>query len=350
VISSHFATLARGLLVPALILGLLALPSRHDAAHAATVNCTVDPSEIPPSTEEQNLLNAINAYRAVPYSWSNTLSQAADWMAHDMANRNYVGHIDSLGRDTRTRLTDCGYDATVIFGESVGGGIAYEYGNSLTLSMWEFAPSDVNNITSPNYTVAGIAQAYNAFSTDIYYWVLVVGVAGTATPTATPTPTSVPPTATPTPTKVPPTATPTPTSVPPTATASPTPTGTASLPPSPTPPSTATAQPTTAPATPTPTVSTVPNAPSNLKATRAGNGTNQKVNLTWTDNASNEASFVVERSTDQSAWSVIATVAANTTATTDSGVLKNTTYFYRAQATNSVGRSPYSNVASATTK
>jgi hypothetical protein len=83
---------------------------------------------------------------------------------------------------------------------------------------------------------------------------------------------------------------------------------------------------------------------------RAGNTTNQKINLSWTDNSTNESNFVVDRSTDQLTWSAIATLPANTTTTTDTSVLQKTTYFYRAKATNSVGSSSYSNVVSVTTK
>ena len=83
----------------------------------AAGDCTVNSSELPPSQEEQNLLNTINRYRTVPYTWSDTLSRAAVWQAHDMADHNYLGDVDTLGRDVRQRTTDCGYDPAAPVGE-----------------------------------------------------------------------------------------------------------------------------------------------------------------------------------------------------------------------------------------
>jgi len=203
-------TLTRGLLVAALVVGLLGLsPSwgpTATTAHAATVNCTVGPSEIPPDQEEQALLNLVNSYRTRPYTWSNTLSSAAIWMAHDMADHNYVGHVDSLNRGVRPRLTDCGYSPTAPVGENVTAGITYMFGDMATLSNWMFDPAQWHLIVGTEYTAAGIGRAYGPNSTDKWYWVLVVGIDGSAPP---PPATAVPPTATrtPTTTAVPPTAT-----------------------------------------------------------------------------------------------------------------------------------------------
>jgi len=68
------------------------------------------------------------------------------------------------------------------------------------------------------------------------------------------------------------------------------------------------------------------------------------VNLTWTDNSSNETGFQIERSTDGSMFAVIATTAANATTYRDSSTAKRQTYYFRVAAVNNVGRSSYSNV------
>lgn len=94
------------------------------------------------------------------------------------------------------------------------------------------------------------------------------------------------------------------------------------------------------------TPNTVPNAPSNLTAT-AGR---KKITLGWTDNSSNETGFSIERSTDNVTFGQIATVAANSTVYTNSSLTTGATYYYRVQAYNSAGNSPYSNTASATSK
>jgi subtilisin family serine protease len=98
-------------------------------------------------------------------------------------------------------------------------------------------------------------------------------------------------------------------------------------------------------------------APTNLTAARSGSGSSQRINLTWTDNSSNETNFAVERCTgssslcaSQGSWSVrTSTLAANTESYADSGLSRRTTYTYRVKATNSAGSSQYSNTASATT-
>ncbi len=76
------------------------------------------------------------------------------------------------------------------------------------------------------------------------------------------------------------------------------------------------------------------------------------IHLAWTDNATDETSFSIERSpngTDN--WTEIATPAANTTSYDNTGLTCGTTYFYRVRSYRASGDhySPYSNVADATT-
>jgi hypothetical protein len=104
------------------------------------------------------------------------------------------------------------------------------------------------------------------------------------------------------------------------------------------------------------TFTTAPAAPSNLTATRSGSIGNQSINLSWTDNSSHEASFVIERSKDKNFTTIdrTATLAPNTTSYRDTfNLLKKTTYYYRvfagADSTGTTKSAP-SNVASATTK
>ncbi len=157
----------------------------------------------------------------------------------------------------------------------------------------------------------------------------------TATPTRTPTrtPTAIPPTATPTrtPTAIPPTATPTrtPTAIPPTATPTRTPT-----------PGAPTATPTR-----TPTPVTVPANPSGLVATAISS---TQINLSWTDNSSNETGFQVERS--PAAGGPFAFIGGTSQSSyADLGRTPSTTYYYRVRAYNGIGNSGYSNTAFATT-
>jgi Zn-dependent metalloprotease len=93
---------------------------------------------------------------------------------------------------------------------------------------------------------------------------------------------------------------------------------------------------------------TIPNAPGNLIATTASI---TQINLTWQDNSSNETNMVVERragSLSNSPFSIIATLAANTTSYSDQGLATDEKYYYRVRAFNGTAYSPYSNTADAT--
>lgn len=88
-------------------------------------------------------------------------------------------------------------------------------------------------------------------------------------------------------------------------------------------------------------------APSNLVATAFSS---TQIDLTWTDNSTNELSFLIERSlTSGSGFSNIYTSAADSTSYSNTGLTPSTTYYYRVRASNSGGYSAYSNEDSATT-
>lgn len=89
------------------------------------------------------------------------------------------------------------------------------------------------------------------------------------------------------------------------------------------------------------TTPSVPKAPSNLSAKIVS--TNQ-ITLTWTDNATNETGFRLERSTNGVNYSLIAAPEANKTSFTDVGLTPGTTYWYRIFAVNAQGNSGYSNI------
>jgi hypothetical protein len=95
-------------------------------------------------------------------------------------------------------------------------------------------------------------------------------------------------------------------------------------------------------------VATIPAAPTNLTA--VASSTSLAVNLSWTDNASTETAYTVERSGDNgSTWSVLtSTLPGNTQSYSDASVSPLTTYSWRVKATNASDSSAYSNIASAT--
>ena len=88
-----------------------------------------------------------------------------------------------------------------------------------------------------------------------------------------------------------------------------------------------------------------PDAPSSLFASP----TKYNVSLTWTDNASNESGFTVERSLlPDSAFAPI--VTTSNSSYIDGSVTRKTTYYYRVKAVNANGSSSYSNVVRAYVK
>lgn len=89
-----------------------------------------------------------------------------------------------------------------------------------------------------------------------------------------------------------------------------------------------------------------PVAPSQLVATALSYSA---VSLSWSDNSSDETAFIVERSLDGVNFAPIASLDANNTQYTDTGLSADTYYAYRVYAQNSIGDSEMSAVASVTT-
>jgi hypothetical protein len=92
---------------------------------------------------------------------------------------------------------------------------------------------------------------------------------------------------------------------------------------------------------------TVPTAPTGLSAKAAASKT--QIDLVWIDASNDEPGFKVERSTNGTTFTQIATPAQNATSYSSTGLSKNKTYWYRVRATNATGDSGYSNTASAKT-
>ena len=83
-----------------------------------------------------------------------------------------------------------------------------------------------------------------------------------------------------------------------------------------------------------------PASPSNLQGSAIS--CNQ-IDLSWQDNATDETNYIVERKIEGGSYSVRATLPANTTVYSDTGLSANTKYYYRVKAKNGFGDSGYSN-------
>src|SRR6185503_4051079 len=89
-----------------------------------------------------------------------------------------------------------------------------------------------------------------------------------------------------------------------------------------------------------------PTAPTGLGATATSSSA---ITLNWTDTATNEDGFKIERKTGAGAFQPLVQVGPNITTYADSGLTANTLYTYQVRAYNTGGESVFSNTASATT-
>ncbi|WP_175414875.1 fibronectin type III domain-containing protein [Nibricoccus aquaticus] len=91
-----------------------------------------------------------------------------------------------------------------------------------------------------------------------------------------------------------------------------------------------------------------PTAPTNLAASAASSS---QINLTWTDNSTNETGFKIERAASSGGtYTEIATTGSNATSYQNTGLSASTAYYYRVRAYNGGGNSAYTGIANATTQ
>jgi hypothetical protein len=95
------------------------------------------------------------------------------------------------------------------------------------------------------------------------------------------------------------------------------------------------------------TLAAFPAAPSGLAATAVAF---DQIDLAWTDNASNESGYAIERSPNGSTgWQQIDAVGADVGTFHDGELTNVTRYYYRVRAYNASGESGYSNIVYART-
>jgi uncharacterized protein YkwD len=120
--------------------------------------------------EEQQMVVLINQHRAdnglTPLQISADLDASARWLSQDMATKSYLDHTDSLGRSPDSRMTLFGFNGST-WGENIACGNDTA---AATYKQWLNSPGHNANMLGPNYTLIGIARAYDSNSQYGWYW------------------------------------------------------------------------------------------------------------------------------------------------------------------------------------
>lgn len=143
-----------------------------------TPGATVDPTALPLDAEEQALFNRLNDYRRTinlgPLGLAISLTNAATWAAKDMAARNYISKIDSLGRSPSQRARAFGYPGELGAVREDALVLAGELGGDAICELWQSSQLSNAVLTQPGWKVAGIGRAFNAHSRR-WHWQVLFG-------------------------------------------------------------------------------------------------------------------------------------------------------------------------------
>uniref|UniRef100_A0AAV1UVQ9 SCP domain-containing protein n=1 Tax=Peronospora matthiolae TaxID=2874970 RepID=A0AAV1UVQ9_9STRA len=129
----------------------------------------------------QEMLDAVNVERSkeglAPLCSNNKLSAAAKRHSDDMAAQDFMAHVGSDGSTMSQRITASEYEWDAI-AENVAAG--QEDVTSVMVS-WMNSKGHRANILGPDYTMLGMAYAYNGESKYKHYWTQDFGTGGTET-------------------------------------------------------------------------------------------------------------------------------------------------------------------------
>lgn len=118
---------------------------------------------------EQEVIERTNTERAKqnlpPLKRQSNLSQAARWMAKDMAEKGYFDHTDRQGREISKRLPELGYTNWRGMGENIALG---QKDAAAVVSGWMSSPGHRANILNPDFKEIGVGVAFQGRRP---YWV-----------------------------------------------------------------------------------------------------------------------------------------------------------------------------------
>jgi uncharacterized protein YkwD len=109
---------------------------------------------------EQRLIELTNQERIRrglgPLKLQTELRAAARWMARDMAEHDYIEHIDRLGRDIDTRIPTFGYSQYRVLGENLAAG---QKAPETVVAGWLRSPSHRANLLNREFSEIGVGYA-----------------------------------------------------------------------------------------------------------------------------------------------------------------------------------------------
>lgn len=128
--------------------------------------------------QELAAIEEINEVRAAlglqTLQLSPILTDAAEWMAQDLADRDTIDHTDSLGRSMGERVNSFGYPSTAIKRENLVVGTNLDLGSE-AVQQWQDSPGHKANNEASDVIVAGIARVHAPGTQWGWFWVLNLG-------------------------------------------------------------------------------------------------------------------------------------------------------------------------------
>lgn len=156
-------------LLPFLVAAVVLLPSLLSPAPAFAAVAGLDDQELAAVVRINEVRVGLGL---APFTISPILTETAEWMAQDLANRGVLDHTDSLGRGLRARFDAFGYPASTFIRENLAAG--YQTGAAVVVG-WQNSPGHRANNEATDVVTVGIARAYSAGSTYGWFWALTFG-------------------------------------------------------------------------------------------------------------------------------------------------------------------------------
>lgn len=128
--------------------------------------------------EELAAIEAINQVRVglglTSLRLSPILTDAAEWMAQDLASRDTIDHTDSLGRSMGDRVHSFDYPTNASIRENLVVGTNVDTGAE-AVDLWQNSAGHKANNEAADVSVAGIARVHAPGTTYQWFWVLNLG-------------------------------------------------------------------------------------------------------------------------------------------------------------------------------